>query len=871
MNPLHRLARRLRALFRRKSIEAEMAEEMRFHLEERAADHVADGLPLDEARYAAQRKFGNVGLIKETARDLRGWLWLEQLLQDLRFAVRSLRKTPGFTAVAVLTLALGIGVNTSMFTGFQATLLREQPYPDAERLVRVFRTSPQSQRWPHSPANFLEQQADNQVFERVAAVAGRPLNLAEPGQPAERVRGLQISADYFPLLGIEPELGRTFTAAEDHPGQNAVAVLSHAFWLRRFAGDPTVLGRTLRLDGESVTIVGVMPARFRDRMLWGTTDVWRPIAFTDADRRNRDGNYLDSIARLKPGVSLAQAQAAMDLLAARQARDRGEPGSGIGLRVVSFASSMPARGQLIVWLTMVLAGFVLLIACANLANLQFARTSVRTHELAIRGALGAARGRLLRQLLTESLVLAAAGGLLGVALALGCNQLLSRRLVDAGEPILPTALNLTVLGFAFIVATISGLAFGLIPAWLATRTDLNGALKQGSRGTTADRSQHRVQHALIVIQVALALVLLTGAGMVARGLHRFTVQDPGWRPEGLTMGHLSLPERKYRTDAQQFTFTQRLRETLAALPGVERAAIAWSVPVSPFNVEGNFVVEGRPAPSPGRAPLRFVDGVTPGYFETLGMRVLAGRDFTDNDGQGHPAVVIINETMARTFWPGVSPLGQRLDQEEIVGVVSDVSFPADPSEPQTRFQTYRPLSQAPRNYLVIVVRGNIAAETLRRTVSDLDADLPVNEPGPATAAIGRALGNLAVSTGLFSAFAALGLLLALLGLYGVIAGFVARRSNEIGIRMALGAKLGDVLWLVIGKGLRLTLLGVGIGLIGAVGLARLLGSLAPALDATDPLPIAALTLLLVAVALIACYLPARRAAKIDPIIALRAE
>lgn len=862
--------RRLSSLFRRRQLDAEMTEEMRLHLDLQAERNRAAGMEEGEARYAALRQFGNVASVQEHARAARGWPWLDDLSQDVRFAFRGLRRNPGFTTVAVLTLALGIGVNTSMFTALQAVLLRELPYPDSDRLVQVFRTSPHSQRWPHAPANFLEQRAENDVFTQLAAVNGKSFNLAEPGQPPERVGGLQVTADWFPLLGVAPALGRVFTPEEDRPGSNAVAVLEHQFWQRRFAGDPEIIGRTLRLDGETITVVGVMPPGFGDRQTFGSVDVWRPMAFSETERQNRGGNYLKSYARLKPGVSLAQARTAMAALAAKQEREHPDNNTGIGLRLVPLADAMDPRGRLALWLTMALAGFVLLIACANLANLQFARTARRTQELAIRGALGAPRNRLLRQLLTESLVIALLGGMLGVVLAGWANELLGRQLVRDGDALLKLQLNLKVLGFALGVSTLAGFAFGLVPAWLASRASAAEAMKQGARGATGDRARRRMQHALIVTEMALALILMSGAGLVIRGLQRFTLQDPGWRVGGLTIGTLSLPDRKYAgADAQQ-AFATRLQEKLAALPGVEGAALAWSLPVREFNTAGDFQIDGRPEPT-GHHPIRFVNAVTTGYFETLGMQLLVGRNFTAADGAGAPAVVIINEAMARAFWAGQSPLGQRIEGEEIIGVVSDVRFATDPSAPSTQFQTYRPFAQNPRGYLAVAVRGAATAETLRRVVAELDADQPVINPGPASAEINRALANLNLVGALLGGFGGLGLLLASLGIYGVIAGFVAQRTNEIGIRMALGAQVRDVLQLVVGRGLRLTLVGAVIGISGSLVLARLLAAVVPAFSVGAPLAILLVTVLLVTVAFCACWLPAQRAAKIDPIRALRSE
>jgi predicted permease len=553
----------LRSLGQTKWVKREIDDELRLHVEMRTADHIAAGMPPEEAARAARRCFGNVQSIREECRAIRGASLGETTLQDLRFAFRQVLKNPGFAVVAVLTLALGIGLNTSMFTGLRALLLPELPYPDSERLVRVFRTSPHSQRGPHSPANFLDYQAQNTVFGRMAAVNVRSWNLSEAGQPTERVRGMEAGADLIPLLGIQPLIGRGFTPEEDRPGENNVIILNHGFWLRRFAADPNILGRTLRLDGVTVSVIGVMPVAFQQDRQWGAVDVLRPIAFTDGQRQNRGGNYLDVFAQFKQEVSLAQARAGMNVLVARMQQN--DPDSGVRL-VPMAGSNMDPRGRTALWLIMGLAGFVLLIACANLANLQFARTAQRAHELAIRGALGASRGRLLRQLLTESLLIAAVGGLLGLVLASWINQALNRQLLLDDEPMLNLKLNFGVLWFTLAVSTLTGLAFGLGPAWLASRTDVNSALKQGSRGTTGDRSQHGLRHALIVLQVALALILLAGAGLVVNGLQSFRSRDPGWRVDGLTVGYLNLPDGKYGSSKRRTAFAELLQEKAGRAP-----------------------------------------------------------------------------------------------------------------------------------------------------------------------------------------------------------------------------------------------------------------------------------------------------------------
>jgi putative ABC transport system permease protein len=804
------------------------------------------------------------------------------MFQDLRYGMRMLLKDKGFTAVAVLTLALGIGANTAMFSVLNTYLFRALPYSHSERLVRVFRTSPHSQSWPHSPGNFFEQREKNNVFEHMVAHTGIVPNLAEPGAPAERLRGIAATADFFPALGVQPALGRVFTPEEHETGADRVVVLSDRFWMSRFGGDPNILGRTLQLDGESVKVIGVMPPGFDHPLLWGAVDLWRPQAFNAEGRRNRDNNWLRAFARLKPGVSLAQAEQAMKAIAANIAKEHSQ-NTNESLRLEPLQRSMSDEiGRKVMWFTFGLAGFVLLIACANLANLQLARTAARAREFAVRAALGAGRVRLLRQSLIESLIISLIGGALSLLIAMWGVGFISRRLFNE-LPGAKVALDLSVFGFALLCSLLTGLIFGTVPAWLASRADVNQALRENVRGSSGGRSHQRLRNMLIVGEVAFALILLTGAGLFLRGLQRFANLDPGWRVDGLVTAQISLRGTNYATEAQRSAFYQRLEERLAALPGVQQVALSNSHPVWGFNSSGGFVVEGQPEPPPGQFPEVFFEPVNPRYFEVLGIRLLAGRIFTSADTAGRHPVIIVNETMARRYWPNENPIGKRIGRPgsnrnwmEVVGVVNDIGFPANLAEPYTRLQAFRPLAQVPWGSVNIALRTSFRngapgafANDLRRAVTELDPTLPAHRIRTARSLVEQGLGSVSLLGALLGTFAVLGLALAAIGIYGVISYSVVQRTGEIGIRMALGAQARDVLRMVLGKGARLILLGALMGFGGAIAVARLLEAAIPTLPTRDPLAFVAITFALVAIALAACYLPARRATKVDPMIALR--
>jgi putative ABC transport system permease protein len=801
--------------------------------------------------------------------------------QDLRYSLRMLLKHKGFTVVAALTLALGIGVNTAMFSVLNTFLFGSLPYPQSERLIRVWRTSPHSQTWPHSAANFFDQHDQNTVFEKMAAYNFVGRNLTENGQTAERLLSLAATADFFPMMGVAPARGRVFKPEEFEPGADNVVVLSDRFWSRRFGSDPNIVGRTIQLDGKTVEIVGVMPPGFEHPILWGPMDIWQPLSFTPERKTNRGNNYLSSFGRLKPGVTIQQAEQSMVALAGNLAKQN-KSNDGESVRLEPLQRSMSdSIGRTVMWFTFGLSGFVLLIACANLANLQLVRTTSRSRELAVRAALGASRLRLLRSSLTESLVVALIGGTVSLVIAIWAVRFISNRLFT-DLPGASVQLDYKVFGFALLCSLLTGVLFGTVPAWLASRADVNQALRDSARGSTAGRSQHRLRHTLIIGEVAFALVLLAAAGLFLRGLQRFINADPGWRVDGLVTAAMGLRGQKYADDKQRVVFLTQLEDRLRSLPGVEHAAIAGSNPVFGFNSSSSFLVEGRPEPPPDKYMEIFYETISSDYFQTIGARLQQGRTFNASDTSDHPAVVIINETTARTFWPNESPLGKRIsstgekrDYFEIVGVVNDVAFPGSLGEPYTRFQAFVPMTQASPNFLMLAFRTSASAEsfgnTLRGAIATIDPDLPVFRIRTARSAVDSGLGSISLLGSLLGAFAAVGLVLAAIGIYGIISYTVAQRTSELGIRVALGAQSRDVLWLVLGKGAVLIVSGALLGIAGAYGVSRLLISLIPSLPTRDPVTLFVTTVGLVAVALLACYIPARRATRVDPLIALKSE
>ena len=801
---------------------------------------------------------------------------------DLKFAFRQLTKSPGYTAVAIATLALGIGLNTSMFSLMNLLILRPLPYPDKDHLVRVYRNSKQNAKADHSVASYLDLRRETAGFIDLAGYRQWGYTLTQPGRTPENLNGLRVSANFFTALGLQPQLGRVFAPAEDEAG-NHVMIISHAAWLARFGGDPTVVGRAVSVDGEATTIVGVLPEEFASIFLWGPGDAFRPLGLTDLEKANRTDSALQVLGRFDRSLSLEQLNARLAAVATQLAAARPREQSEDGLRAITLQSSTTPPGTgILTTLLLGLAGFVLLIVCGNLANLQLARAVARGREFAIRAALGASRAHLLRPLLVESVILAVTGGVLGILVMVWGNDWISRRM-SASLPInFELTVDWRVLAFAIVLSLVTGVVFGLAPALLSSRVRVNEALKSSGRSSTGDRSQHRFRDTLIVLQFAAALVLLSCTGFFLRGMRVLMERNPGWTPAGVTQCVLNLPQTRYATQAQTYGFYTRLEERLRALPGVQNVGIGWTAPLYQFIQTRNFVVEGRPPPAPGREPLAFVNAVSPAYLDTLKIRLVTGRQLGAADKAGAPPVVLINESMARVLFPGQDAVGHRIgagDEShrawaEIVGVFADVGMAGNPAPPATPFQVFEPLAQETWNYVTVMVRSDQPAmtEPLRRAVNELDPNIPVQMLNTATELAKISTRGLELITTIFLGFSSLGLFLAALGLYGVITRLVMQRTPEIGVRLALGAQLRDILSLIMGAGFRLALIGAGLGLLGSIGMNVIMGAIFNSGSVQlDYITLPLTTALLVLVALLACYLPARRATKIDPMSALRAE
>ena len=886
---------RFGGLFNRQRKNRDLEDEIESHIQMGIEDNLKLGMTLHEARRQAMIKFGGIESTKESCRDQRGFPILDTLFQDIRFGARQLLKNPGFAAVAVLTLALGIGANTAIFSVVDGVLLRPLAYPDSGQLVSLSERGPDWSGGSLSYPNFTDWRNQQSVFEKFGVYSGGNFILTGAGEPA-RLAGALMSADVFAALRTPPEIGRDFREDEDKPGAAPVAVISHALWQNRFGADAGIVNKTITLDGKPYTILGVMPAGFE---FPEQTDLWLPVGPISADSgsQKRDNHFgLFGLARLKPGVTLEKARADLDAIAVRLEQQYPDSNKTRGVQIDRLLDNKVGNVRRALWILLGAVSFVLVIACANVANLLLARAAAREKEMALRAALGAGRWRITRQLLTESGLLALLGAAVGLLFAKGVLRVVAAL---AGESI-PRAAEISlhprVLLFSGLVAVFTGLLFGLAPAWHASRVDLQGTLKEAGRGATSSRAGLR--QGLVIAEVALTFVLLAGAGLLLLSFHRLLQVNPGFVVDRVLTFRINPPDDKYQTEEQQILLYHALLEKLRALPGVQAASLAsQTIPLHEGGWDMRFLIEGRPEPPPHLQPSLQVHLIAPDYFRVMGIPLLQGRDFTEQDNREHLRgassgndwgagldSIVIDEEFAKRYWPNQNPLGQRIripwgerGKQPIVTIVGVVGRVKENrlSDQGGMVQAYFPIYQQTLRNMAVVVKTTTEAgamlATMRQQVSQLDPALPIFGIHTMREIRNNNVAPERLNLGLLGGFAALALILAVIGLYGLLSFTVTQRQREIGVRMALGAQRFDVLNLVVGQGMRLVLIGAFIGLLGAFALTRVLTSVLFKVEPTDPLTLVTVTLSLCIVALLACYVPARRATKVDPMVALRFE
>ena len=895
MRKLKSLWMRLCGMFAGSQADGEFSIELESHLQMHIDDNVRSGMTPEQARRDALIKLGGMEQTRQVYREQQGMPWLETLWQDVRFGLRMLAKSPGFTAVAIATLALGIGANTALFSVVNGVLLHPLPYPHPEELVTVHASKPNFSEGSISYLNFRDWQRDNKTLAVLAVSRGTGYSLTGMGD-AEEIRAELVSSDFFPLLGVKPVIGRLFAPHEDEIGRESLVIISEGFWQRKFGSRPDAIGKVLTLDGRDYTIVGVAPADFHLAVgNFRVADLYVPLGqFRNPALNERAaGLGIHGIARLKPGVTLAQAQADMQQVSKRLEKEYPEADKGIRAKLVPFQFAMVREVKSLLLVLMGAVGFVLLIACVNIANLLLVRSNARAQEFAVRSALGARRSRLMRQLLTESLLLSLSGGVLGLLLAWwGTHvilQLLPRQLPRTAE----IHMSGTVLGFTLLVSLIAGTLFGLMPGLKLFRQDLQGTLKEGGRGTGGVRQ--RTQNWLVVFQMAMTLVLLTGAGLMVRSLTKLSHVDTGFQPHGvLTFGLQAPPSMIGETPDATRAYLREAHARIMAVPGVEAASFSWAALPMDSDDEQLFWLDGEPKPQNQNAmhwAIRYI--VEPGYLKTMGIPLLKGRFLTESDDNHGQRVVVIDDVMAKKFFGNDNPIGKRVfleqfdDPATVVGVVGHVNqwgLDNDAVNP-LRAEVYQAMMQMPEQQLGLVTMGmdvvmrsrykaDTAFQSVRNAVVGMNHEQVVYNPQTMDAIIADTLAGRRFSMLLLAAFAGTALLLASIGMYGVISYLVAQHTREIGVRMALGADRGDVFRWVLTRGGRLTAWGALTGILAALALTQVMArftSLLYGVHAYDPQTMLAVLVLLLAVAFAACYLPARRAMRIDPMRVLRAE
>jgi predicted permease len=884
MRTIRIIKRRVHSLLHRSKADAELQREIEIHIQQLTNEAIAAGMTEVEARAMAMREFGPIDQIKEKCRDTRRVSWIQDFVQDLRYGVRMLRQSPAFTAIAVITLALGIGANTAIFSIVDAVLLQSLPYRDPNQLVLMFdvplnRPDALS---AISYRDFTECRSQNRVFSQMAGNAFHDLTLTRAGEPAI-VNTADVTPEIFPLLNAKPLLGRALLPEDGKPGAAAVAVLSENLWRSRFGSNPGLIGQSIALDMRSFTVVGILPASFRYPEGAPHQDVWISVMQDPlfGPLTSQPGvRLVGVIGRLKPGVALPKAQAEMNALGARLAKEFPAEDSGLTIRIQPYREAVVGNLKPALLILLSAVGLLLLIACANIANLLLSKATSRGREVAVRIALGASRARIVRQLLTESALLGLLGGIAGLLLAAWAVWSLQPFLPSEVVQISSVHVGGPVLVFALLLSLAAALVFGLAPAFLATPSNLQTNLKEGGERTGQRCGQH-VRSFLAIAEISLAMVLLVAGGLLIRSFALVTSVNPGFDPNNVTEAEVSLPQFQYSTPRQWTAFSKELLARLHAQPGLQDYALAAPLPMDrQGQATFAFSIVGNPPLPPAESTTADYATVSPGYFHVMRIVLLRGRFFSDQDSPSNPNVAIISETLARRYFPNQDPIGRQMRfgfppngnvSREVVGVVGDVRDVALSQEPGPMM--YVPFAQAPLYGGEVVVRSSLSTSSLaaaiRQAVHSIDKDLPVTDVASFRDALGQSISRERFRTFLLGSFSAIALVLAAVGIFGVISYSASQRTHEIGIRMALGAQRRDVLHLILGQGAKLALLGLGIGVVLAFLLTPFIVSLLYGVSATDPLTFGAVAIVLLGVAVTACYIPARRAMRVDPMVALR--